>query len=145
MDNRFYSNRRYRSLTKFCTKRKIALIISEPSEEDEVPTKLKNNKVVSLIYPVTDFGNRSWLPRIRHIRLVFAFLLDFLWYDFWRRRLRHIARTHWFGTYSSFEDKGQKNRTHDNIGCSPWAFNGGLGTLTCTWFDLKFHKYRLGL
>ncbi len=31
------------------------LLIEEPSEEDNVPTKLKNNKFVSLIYPLTDF------------------------------------------------------------------------------------------
>lgn len=31
------------------------LFIEDPSEEDDVPTKLKNNKLVSLIYPLTDF------------------------------------------------------------------------------------------
>ena len=31
------------------------LLIEEPTEEDDVPTKLKNNKFVSLIYPLTDF------------------------------------------------------------------------------------------
>ncbi len=31
------------------------LLIEEPTEEDNVPTKLKNNKLVSLIYPLTDF------------------------------------------------------------------------------------------
>ena len=31
------------------------LLAEEPSEEDNVPTKLKNNKLVSLIYPLTDF------------------------------------------------------------------------------------------
>ena len=31
------------------------LLIEDPSEEDDVPTKLKNNKFVSLIYPLTDF------------------------------------------------------------------------------------------
>lgn len=31
------------------------LIAENPSEEDNVPTKLKNNKLVSLIYPLTDF------------------------------------------------------------------------------------------
>ncbi len=31
------------------------LVVAEPSEEDNVPTKLKNNKFVSLIYPLTDF------------------------------------------------------------------------------------------
>ncbi|MBO5333265.1 MAG: ATPase [Clostridia bacterium] len=31
------------------------LIVEEPTQEDDVPTKLKNNKFVSLIYPLTDF------------------------------------------------------------------------------------------
>lgn len=31
------------------------LLIEDPTEEDNVPTKLKNNKFVSLIYPLTDF------------------------------------------------------------------------------------------
>ena len=31
------------------------LVISEPEAKDNVPTKLKNNKFVSLIYPLTDF------------------------------------------------------------------------------------------
>lgn len=31
------------------------LFIEDPTEEDNVPTKLKNNKFVSLIYPLTDF------------------------------------------------------------------------------------------
>ena len=33
------------------------LVIEEPTTEDNVPTKLKNNKFVSLIYPLTDFLN----------------------------------------------------------------------------------------
>ncbi len=32
-----------------------AIAISEPEEDDEVPTKLKNNRFVKLIYPVSDF------------------------------------------------------------------------------------------
>lgn len=32
-----------------------AMACSDPAEDDEVPTKLKNNKLVSLIYPLTDF------------------------------------------------------------------------------------------
>lgn len=32
-----------------------ALLAEDPTEEDNVPTKLKNNKFVSLIYPLTDF------------------------------------------------------------------------------------------
>ena len=31
------------------------LLAQDPTTEDDVPTKLKNNRFVSLIYPVTDF------------------------------------------------------------------------------------------
>ena len=36
-------------------RQKWAFAASDPDEEDNVPTKLKNNKFVSLIYPLTDF------------------------------------------------------------------------------------------
>jgi len=39
-----------------CSKNEWALVYSDPEDEDiEVPTKLKNNKFISLIYPLTDF------------------------------------------------------------------------------------------
>ncbi len=31
------------------------IVLSDPGEDDNVPTKLKNNKFVSLIYPITEF------------------------------------------------------------------------------------------
>ena len=31
------------------------LLAEDPTEEDDAPTKLQNNKFVSLVYPVTDF------------------------------------------------------------------------------------------
>lgn len=34
---------------------KWGLLVEDPTEEDNVPTKLKNNRFVSLIYPLTDF------------------------------------------------------------------------------------------
>ena len=40
---------------KACTANSWAYVASEPKEDDFVPTKLKNNKLVSLIYPLTDF------------------------------------------------------------------------------------------
>ena len=41
---------------KYCADNKWAVAYSAPEEDDtEVPTKLKNNKFVSLIYPLTDF------------------------------------------------------------------------------------------
>lgn len=38
-----------------CSDNSWAFIAEEPREDDPVPTKLKNNKVVSLIYPLTNF------------------------------------------------------------------------------------------
>jgi V/A-type H+-transporting ATPase subunit I len=35
--------------------RSWGLLTEDPTEEDNVPTKLKNNRFVSLIYPLTDF------------------------------------------------------------------------------------------
>ncbi len=40
---------------KACVENKWAYLIEDPKEDDAVPTKLKNNKFVSLIYPLTDF------------------------------------------------------------------------------------------
>ena len=41
---------------KACAKENSwGLFIQEPTQEDNVPTKLRNNKFVSLIYPLTDF------------------------------------------------------------------------------------------
>ncbi len=43
------------SLRKTAKENSWGLLVEEPTEEDNVPTKLKNNKFVSLIYPLTDF------------------------------------------------------------------------------------------
>lgn len=43
------------ALKDACAKNHWALASDDPAEEDNVPTKLKNNKLVSLIYPLTDF------------------------------------------------------------------------------------------
>ena len=43
------------ALKAACAQNHWALAADNPSEEDNVPTKLKNNKLVSLIYPLTDF------------------------------------------------------------------------------------------
>ncbi len=42
-------------LRQVAASRSWGLVVEEPCEEDNVPTKLKNNKFVSLIYPLTDF------------------------------------------------------------------------------------------
>ncbi len=43
------------ALRETAKKNAWGLIIENPTEEDNVPTQLKNNKLVSLIYPLTDF------------------------------------------------------------------------------------------
>ena len=43
------------SLKKTAKENAWGLLVEEPTQEDNVPTKLKNNKFVSLIYPLTDF------------------------------------------------------------------------------------------
>ena len=42
-------------LKQAASKNSWGLLAEDPTEEDDVPTKLKNNKFVSLIYPLTDF------------------------------------------------------------------------------------------
>ncbi len=42
-------------LKEMSTESSWGLIVEEPTEEDDVPTKLKNNRFASLIYPLTDF------------------------------------------------------------------------------------------
>lgn len=44
-----------KSFTDSCRENSWAYALAEPSEDDNVPTKLKNNRLVSLIYPLTDF------------------------------------------------------------------------------------------
>ncbi len=42
-------------LKKMAAENSWGLVVEEPTEEDDVPTKLKNNRFASLIYPLTDF------------------------------------------------------------------------------------------
>ncbi len=42
-------------LKKTASENSWGLFVEDPSEGDDIPTKLKNNKFVSLIYPLTDF------------------------------------------------------------------------------------------
>lgn len=44
-----------KGFTDSCKANSWAYALADPSEDDNVPTKLKNNRLVSLIYPLTDF------------------------------------------------------------------------------------------
>lgn len=58
-----------------CAENSWAYAVSDPSEDDEVPTKLKNNPLVSLIYPLTDF--LGTVPGYREYDISGWFLLFF--------------------------------------------------------------------
>lgn len=44
-----------KNFTDSCRENSWAYALADPSDDDNVPTKLKNNRLVSLIYPLTDF------------------------------------------------------------------------------------------
>ena len=58
-----------------CAENSWAYAVSDPGEDDEVPTKLKNNPLVSLIYPLTDF--LGTVPGYREYDISGWFLLFF--------------------------------------------------------------------
>ena len=58
-----------------CAENSWAYAVSDPNEDDEVPTKLKNNPLVSLIYPLTDF--LGTVPGYREYDISGWFLLFF--------------------------------------------------------------------
>ena len=58
-----------------CAENSWAYAVSDPSEDDDVPTKLKNNPLVSLIYPLTDF--LGTVPGYREYDISGWFLLFF--------------------------------------------------------------------
>ena len=51
----YIENENLDKLKKVSAENSWGLLVEKPTEEDNVPTKLKNNKFVSLIYPLTDF------------------------------------------------------------------------------------------
>ena len=117
-----------------CAENSWAYAVSDPSEDDEVPTKLKNNPLVSLIYPLTDFfGNCSGLSRIRYIGLVSFVLYCVLRNDFRGRRLRAFGVR--AGTFHGFERRKKRRLSACGLGNLAWAFNGRVG-------DCNLHMVR---
>ena len=51
----FVEEENLENLKKAAKENNWGLLAEDPTEEDKVPTKLKNNRFVSLIYPLTDF------------------------------------------------------------------------------------------
>lgn len=62
-------------LKKVCRENAVGLILDDPGEEDPVPTKIKNGKIVSLIQPVFDF--LGTVPGYRELDINGFFLFFF--------------------------------------------------------------------
>ncbi len=115
-----------------------AVVVSDPGEEDEVPTKLKNNKFVSLIYPVSDF--LGTVPGYREYDISGWFLLFFciffgiIFGDGGYGLLMVLAAV--FADIAAVTKK-KKIPPAYNLLLLLGFFTMAWGAVTCTWFGLS--------
>ena len=115
-----------------------AVAVSDPGEEDEVPTKLKNNKFVSLIYPVSDF--LGTVPGYREYDISGWFLLFFcvffgiIFGDGGYGALMVVA-----AVIADIMAVAKKKKIPPayNLLLLLGFFTMAWGTVTCTWFGLS--------
>lgn len=110
----------------------------DPTDEDPVPTKLKNNKLVSLIYPVTDF--LGTVPGYTEYDISNWFLLFFcvffgmIFGDGGYGLLIFVIAL--FGMFSSVFKKQKPSQVMLLLGLIGLS-TMGWGAVTCTWFGLE--------
>ena len=115
-----------------------AMASSDPSDEDEVPTKLKNNKLVSLIYPLTDF--LGTVPGYHEYDISGWFLLFFtvffgmIFGDGGYGLLVSVAMI-----LMMIKSAAKKENVPPmlKLGLLLGIATVAWGTVTCTWFGLK--------
>ena len=115
-----------------------AMASSDPSDEDEVPTKLKNNKLVSLIYPLTDF--LGTVPGYHEYDISGWFLLFFtvffgmIFGDGGYGLLVTVAML-----LMMIKSAAKKEKVPPmlKLGLLLGIATVAWGTVTCTWFGLK--------
>lgn len=113
------------------------LLVEEPCEEDNVPTKLKNNKFVSLIYPLTDFlGTVPGYFEYDISGWFLAFILIFFGIIFgdggYGLLICTVAAIPIIKSFASKKPISPALLLIGLFGLSTVLF----GTLTCTWFGL---------
>ena len=115
-----------------------AMIVSEPEEEDEVPTKLKNNALVRLIYPVSDF--LGTVPGYREYDIsgwIFLFLTIFVGMIF--GDAGYGGAMVLMAVIFMLKSLANKQKVPDALllllvlGLATMAW----GTITCNWFGIK--------
>ena len=124
-------------LKKAASENSWGLLVEDPTEEDDVPTKLKNNKFVSLIYPLTDFlGTVPGYFEYDISGWFLAFILIFFGIIFgdggYGLLITAVAAIPIIKAIASKKDVPPTFLLVGLLGLSTVLW----GTLTCTWFGL---------
>ena len=115
-----------------------AIAYDDPAEEDEVPTKLRNNKLVSLIYPLTDF--LGTVPGYHEYDISGWFLLFFTIFFgmiFGDGGYGLLVTVVMILMMIKTASKKQKVPPMLKLGLLLGIATVAWGTVTCTWFGLK--------
>ena len=127
---------------KSCVENKWALAYDDPEDEDtEVPTKLRNNKFVSLIYPLTDF--LGTVPGYHEFDISGWFLLFFtiffaMIFGDGGYGLLVLA----FALIMAMKNKAAKKPVGALLGLIILVSTATViwGAVTCTWFGIPVDK-----
>ncbi|MCR4939995.1 MAG: ATPase [Treponemataceae bacterium] len=122
---------------KLADSEKWGFASTDPSEDDMVPTKLKNNKLVSLIYPVTDF--LGTVPGYNEYDISGWFLLFFaIFFGIIFGDGGYGALMTLIAVFALIGSTAKKKKASPSImllmllGITTMAW----GTITCTWFGI---------
>ena len=116
-----------------------ALLADDPAEDDQVPTKLKNNRFASLIYPLTTF--LEIVPGYREVDISGWFLVFFT--IFFGMIFGDAVYGAMFMVIAlTFIFKARKKGAHPFLKVLLlWGISNFLwGVLTCTWLGMEVEK-----
>lgn len=117
-----------------------ALAASDPVEEDNPPTKLRNNKLVSMIYPLTDF--LGTVPGYREFDISGWFLLFFAIFFgmiFGDAGYGLLITCFGLGFIAGTKKGGKKIGPGHGLLVLLGLTTVAWGTVTCTWFGLPMN------
>ncbi|MBQ9238421.1 MAG: ATPase [Treponema sp.] len=127
----------YDSLKECARSNSWALLADDPAEDDAVPTKLKNNRLVSMIYPLTDF--LGTVPGYREFDISGWFLLFFAVFFgmiFGDAGYGALIVLGVLGTIIKNAVQGKKWNPGYGLFLLLGLSTVAWGTVTCTWFGL---------
>ena len=118
-----------------CAENSWAYAVSDPSEDDEVPTKLKNTPLVSLIYPLTDF--LGTVPGYREYDISGWFLLFFtVFFGMIFGDGGYGLLVFVLGLFMALKDAKKGGSPLAGLVTLLGLSTVVWGTVTCTWFGL---------